>query len=255
MKATVSSLTDLPEVLRGEYQERDGKYVLKIEGSHPGFVPAEELAEANAKVTEFRDNNRRLASQNEELKTRFDGFDPDEHKKLKTKLADLEKQGVKPDTDVSALIQRAIEENVTPLQAKLDEITQREKDANAKLARKELEGVLTQEGLKVGVREQAMADFIRRGLDVWSWEDGRPVAKNGDTPLYSKRRPAEPLSPTEWVGLLAHDAPHLFNESNGGGAQNGRGGTGSRLTYDPNNQADFLKNIETIAKGEGVPIE
>lgn len=257
MRAVIQSLSDVPEPLRGEYEERDGKYYLKLEGEVPGHVKAEELAEANSKVTEFRENNRRMSSQLEEFKVRYDGLDPDEYQKLKAKLAELEKQGVKPDTNVSALIQSAIEENVTPLQQKLEELTQRELDANRKLARKELESVLTQEAVKVGVREEAMADFIRRGMDVWTWEDGKPVAKAGDTPLYSKKRPAEPLSTTEWTGGLMKDAPHLFQPSNGGGAHNnGRGGDGgSRQTYDPNDPNDFLKNVETIAKGEAVPIE
>lgn len=256
MKTVLTSISELPEALRGEYEERDGKFILKLEGEHPGFVKAEELTEANQKVTEFRENNRRMASQLQEYKTRFDGFDPEEHKTLKAKLTELERQGVKPDTNVSALIQSAIEENVVPLQQKLDELTEREAQAKSQLAQKELEGVLVQEGRKVGVRDEAMTDFIRRGLDLWSWEDGAPVAKNGDTPLYSKRRPAEPLSPGEWIAGLAQEAPHLFETSNGGGAHNnGRAGSAGGKTYNAHDPDDFLRNVDTIAKGEGIPIE
>ena len=123
MKATVASITDVPEALRGEYEQKDGKFVLKLDGDYPGFVKAEDLNEANLKLTEFRDNNRGLHSQLEQFKSKYNGIDPDEHKKLKEKIAEFEKQGVKGGHDINSVVQKALSEAVGPLQQKLDEIT------------------------------------------------------------------------------------------------------------------------------------
>jgi len=247
MKAILSSLSDIPEALRGEYEQKDGKYVLKLEGDYPGFVKADDLGEANRKLAEFRDNNISL----QKKLAAYDGVDVEEHKKLKEKAAEFEKHGVKGGND----LQKAIENAVTPLQKKLEEITERESRANAQLARKEIETVLTQEGLKAGIREEAITDYLRRGIEVWKLEEGKPVAKDGDMPLFSKRKPSEPLSPTEWVALLSIDAPHLFRPSKGGGANPGQGGNGERMTYNRHDDSDFLKNVAKIAKGEMIPTE
>lgn len=226
MKAVLSSLSEIPEPMRGEYEQRDGKFYLRLDGEVPGFVSAADLSEANQKLAEFRDKNRSMHGELEQFRTRFSGVDPDEHKKLKEKLAEIEKQGVKGGTDVSALIQSAIQENVGPLQKKLDEITAKEQRVTAQLARKELESVLTQEGLRAGIREEAMPDYINRGVAIWKLEEGKPVARNGETPLFSKKKVTEPLTPAEWVSLLSVDAPHLFRPSKGGGASGGNGGGG-----------------------------
>ena len=258
MKAILSSLSDIPEALRGEYEQRDGKYVLKLDGDYPGFVKAGDLAEAHQKLIEFRDTNIGLKRIHDEQAAKlkaFEGIDPDEHRKLKEKMAEIEKLGVKGGHDVSTIVQKALAEAVGPLQKQLQELTEREQNVKGQLARKEIETVLTQEGLKAGVREEALPDYLRRGLEVWKLEDGKPVAYNGNAQSYSKKQPAELLSPAEWVSVLSSEAPHLFKLSKGGGANPGAGGNGERMTYNSNDPADFLKNIDKIAKGEMIPIE
>jgi hypothetical protein len=246
MKVVLSSLSEVPDALRTEYEERDGKFYLKVEGDPQGFVKSSELADANAKLVEFRDSNRSLKA----IVAKFEGIDPDEHKMLKEKIAELEKQGVKGGEDINAIVQKALENAVTPLQSKLEEIQEREKKATAALARKDLESMLTQAGLNAGIGEKAIPDYLRRGLETFTLEDGKAVARNGDTPLYSKAKPTVPLSIGEWAAELSSEAPHLFKPSKGGGASPGPGGDGSRSTYDPNSDADFLSNVDKIAKGE-----
>lgn len=254
MKAVLESLSDLPEALRAEYEEKDGKYVLKLEGEPSGYVKASQLAEANARLVEFRDNNRGLKAQVDQLMVKYDGIDPDEHKTLKEKIAELEKRGVKGGDDLSSVVQKAIadyhEKAVTPLQKQLEEISEREKKANDALARKDLESMLTKAGLNAGIGEKAIPDYLRRGLETFRLEDGKPVARNGETPLYSKIKQTEPLSIEEWAVELSAEAPHLFKPSHGGSSDSGPGGTGDQTTYDRNDDADFLKNVEKIAKGE-----
>jgi hypothetical protein len=250
MKIAVTSLDDVPEALRGEYEEKDGKFYMKLEGEPKGYVKESDLAEANAKLVEFRDNNRGLKSQVDQLKSKYEGIDLDEYKKLKEKIAELEKRGVKGGEDVTSIVQKAIESAVTPLQKKIEEITEREKEANEALAKRDLESMLTKSGLEAGIAEKAMADYLRRGLEIFRMEEDGPVAMNGDTPLFCKDNPTKPLTIDEWAAGLTAEAPHLFKPSKGGGAAPGPGGNGDPTSYDRSDDADFLRNVEKIAKGE-----
>jgi len=256
MKATVSSVEDLPEALRSEYEERDGKFYLKLEGDPHGYVKASELAEANSKLTkltEFRDNNIGLKKQIDQLTAKYDGIDPEEHKALKAKIDELEKRGVKGGDDVATMVQKGVEIAVTPLKVKLQELEEENKQAKETLAKRDIESMLTKEALKAGVTESAMSDYLRRGLEVFRMDDGKPLAMNGETPLFCKENPAKPLTIEEWVAGLSDEAPHLFKPSKGGGAEPGPGGPKDPSTYDRNNDQDFLGNLEDIAKGKMQP--
>lgn len=224
MKTVFASQEEIPEAIRGEYELRDGKYVLKLDGEIPGHVPA-------ARLEEFRTNNRALNSLKDELERKlksFEGIDPKEYAALKTKIAELEKAPA----DVQARIDAAVAAVVTPLRQTVTDLQQKtaaaEEARNAAIAaaqRKDLESALQGVGLKLGVDERALPDYLRRGLEVFQIVDGKPVARSGDTPLLSKN--GSPLTPEQWAAELAADAPHLFKPSKGGGAAPGPGGSTS----------------------------
>jgi hypothetical protein len=58
--------------LEGSYLEKDGEFVLDVEG----VVEKARLEEVRAKVDEFRSNNLALKKQLEEANERFEGIDP-----------------------------------------------------------------------------------------------------------------------------------------------------------------------------------
>lgn len=249
MKFVIGSLEEVAEPLRGEYEARAGKFHLKTEGD---FAP---LAESNARLAEFRDNNRSLNSAVTDLTTKlkgFDGVDALEYKALKTKITDLEQGGIKDKNDVAEIIKAAVKAAVSPLEVKLLERETSERAAQEALARTGLENKLREVGSKVGIDERALPDYVNRGLQVFRLVDGKPAARDGDKPIFSKERPAEELSMDEWAGGLFSDAPFLFKTSGGGGAhQNGRPlpAQGQRRVI----QADareFGLNLEAIAKGD-----
>ena len=261
LKATLADLEGLPDPIKEAYEERDGKFVLRVDGDIPGFVPSTQLADSNARLAEFRDNNNRLNSLKTELETKlrgFDGIDPAEHHSLKTRIAELEKIRVKGADDVNTIAQRAVEAAVGPMQKRLDEMTARERAAEererqsaALLARKSTESELTSIGLKLGVDERAVPDYVRRGLEVFQYEEGRLVARQGDTPLYSPTNPTQPLGVEEWAKSLLSEAPHLFRQSKGGGAApKGDPPPPSPRKIISNDPLEFGRNLEGIAKGD-----
>lgn len=246
MKTIVSNLSEVPEALRGEYDTlTDGRFMLKMEGD----IPA--VDEAHARLTEFRDNNIGLLKVKKELEDRlriFEGIDPKEYGAMKTKITAFEqKGGVKDPTDLDAKLRQAIAEANAPLQEQLEQVQYERQEAENRLAFRDLEQKLTAVGYRIGITEKAMPDFLNRGLEVFDL-DG--AAKDGDSPLFSRIKPAEALSIEEWAQELGREAPHLFKSSTGGGATGGGGTAGKRtISADP---LEIGRNLEALAKGEVV---
>lgn len=252
MKAVLNSLEEVAEGLRSEYEARDGRFFLKVEGDYPPLV------EANTKLTEFRDNNRTLNTTVTQLRAdlkKFDNVDPVEYPKLKSRVAELEQSGVKNAGDVAEVIKQAVKAAVAPMEQKLQEREASENAAKEALAQTGLENKLREVGSKMGIDERAMQDYVNRGLKVFKLIDGEPAARKGENPIFSKKRPAEELSMEEWADDLYSEAPFLFKPSSGAGAGGGRPGPGGRtaeraavkhISSDP---VEFGKNLAEIAKG------
>jgi predicted RNase H-like nuclease (RuvC/YqgF family) len=249
LKYIVATLTDVEETLRSHYEPRDGRFVIKLEGFD--FATAEENAR---KLAEFRDNNRALNATKAELEAKLkalEGIDPAEVTALKAKVTELEGKlkGSKGADDVQKLLEAA----VAPLKKQLDDLGTERNATAQKLADKELESALQTAGIKAGVDEKALPDYIRRGKEIFSMVDGKMAAKKGDTPLFSKDRPAEPLSMDEWAKALPAEAPHLFKTSGGGGATPGPGGPGNGAVRTiPAGARITAQDMDDIAKGVAV---
>jgi len=245
MKTVVGALTEVPEAKRDEYIEKEGKFVLKLEGD-----PHPEIAEARAKVVEFRDNNIALMKERETLTTKlkaFEGIDPAEVATLRTKITDLEKK-VKPDApDVEVRIRTAVADGIREVKDQLAEEKKHREEAETKLAKTSLENKLREVGVKLKVEEKAIPDFLARGLRVFGL-DG--IARDGDKELYSKDKPEQRLSMEDWAKDLFVEAPHLFTQSRGGDARGGPLGPGGKRTISSTDPAELGRLADKIAKGE-----
>lgn len=257
MKATLATLDGLSDAVKGEYVQKDGVFVLKVEGDLPGLVSSTQVEEANRKVAEFRDTNIGHKRKIEELEAKvksFEGIDPAKYREA---MEQLEKLKATPPSDDAAKRKAEIDAAVAPLKQTIQEMQDREKKSverekaqAAALAREGLKSQITEVGVKLGVAEHAIPDFVRRGLDRFQIEDGKPIAKDGDVTVYSKSRPAEPLSLVEWGEGLQKEAPHLFKASTGGGATGGSGGPGPTRTVGQTDLNAIKDNLSAIAKGQ-----
>lgn len=245
LKPVVANLDGVPEAFRSEYVEKPGVgFVLALDGELP------EVGEYKGKVVEFRDNNIRLVKELDGLKTKlaaFDGVDPAKYREVTARIAELEKQGVGRGEDVNALVARQVKAATEPLLAELTQIRTDKETAKRELAQKTVEGSLRDVAGKVGVNEKAVADFIRRGLDVFNLE-GKAV--DGDQPIFSRKHPSQPLSMEEWALELQGEAPHLFTPSSGGGARGGEGGRTSGQRLISSDPLEVGRNLEDVASGK-----
>jgi hypothetical protein len=231
LKPVVADISTVPENLRSLYEQRGGQYVLALEGTPAGFVPEAEHNALKNTHGEFRDTNRTLNAKVTDLENKlkgFEGVDLEEVKTLKAKADELAKKGVKGGDDIAKLIEAGIATAMAPMTKELQGFKDEAAQAKRSLATKDLEAALTTAGLKAGVDEKALPDYIARGLRTWQIEEGRHVPKNSDGTVV--RKSGEPITMEQWAADLAGDAPHLFKASKAGGAPPSPGGSGGAAT-------------------------
>lgn len=239
MKAIVSSLSEIAESLRSEYESKDGKFVLRLEGDPLGYVKASELAASNGKVVEFRDRNIGLlkeiamlagvpeASDLAPIKAKLDqfaGVDLEELKSLKSRYAELEKKGVKGADDFKAAIDAA----VNPLKQELVKEREARMKAQEAMDQATLRHAVGERFLKVGGKAKALDYIVNQAAQAFKVEGGAVKAlphrfsSNSNTP-------GEPLSVEEWISSMMAEADFAFEPSRGGGSQgSGNGQPGAR---------------------------
>lgn len=232
LKLAVDSLDGVDKALHGLYEERDGKFVLALDGD-PGFVPA-------AKLTEFRDSNRKL---NADLKAaaeklkQFDGVDPDEYRKLKESGDD------KPNPQATALQKR-----IEALEAAIRAENEQRVAAEQRLAQTKIGDALRQAAQKIGVNPGMIDDVIQLPSIRSAWQldaKGNVVAKDGDEVIYGKDGRA-PITVEEFMQGRLHKG--YLQPSSGGGAPGNNGHpagakTMQRMEFDklpPLQQRDFI---------------
>lgn len=252
VKAFVDSVEDVPEALRDLYVERDGRYVLDVEG----MIPQERLRE-------FRDNNIRLLKEQEELKrqlSEFSAIDPKKYAEMQQRMQEIDDQKMIDAGKIEELLQARTarlvadyDAQIKGYQKKVQELESGHATLSDELAKERIDNRLRDVASATGVRKTALPDLINRGRRVWKLVDGLPVAMQGEQTIYGKD-PSKPMSMEEWVTSLAEEAPHLFEPSSGSGAQN-QGNHGARpgvRTIPRGDPAAFGKHLEDIASGKAV---
>lgn len=184
----------VPEGMEQFYQEKEGKFVLAVEGLPQPADNSAEVTELKTKLAEFRDNNRTLHAQVQKLT----GAEVPQ-------VEELVKQAVAANTQKL----QAAEQTVATLQAQLEEVIISDK--------------LKEAAIKYGVAETAIQDVLNRGKSSFVVKDGKPLPKNGGVDA-----DGNVLSPETWVKALTAEAPHLFKPSQGAGAKRPLGTTGNQ---------------------------
>lgn len=251
LKLNLSSRSDvdaLPEAVRPLYVEKDGKFILDLEGE---FVPKTELNDVKTKLSEFRTNNISLSQTlndlNEKIKT-FEGIDPEEARRLKAEKAELvKKSGGKSDGNMEELIRETVNAALKPTQDALQaEKTAREaaqRIANQSQMREKITATAT----KAGVRPSSLRHVLREAEDAFELKDGEVVARSGKL---DPDDPLKPLTPDAWISGLRKSDDYLFEPSVGTGSENsGRpGAQGKRVLLNPTPE-EKGKHMKDIASG------
>jgi hypothetical protein len=220
---TSAEVNALPEALRKEYVEKDGQFVIDVEGI---LLPGEAL-KLKSQVAEFRDNNRELHAKVQKLEplaAKFEGVDPDEYRQLKSEVGELKKKGVNDPKDVDALVRSAVEKAINPLKEELTAERTKREEAQKAADKGKFRELVSAAATKAGVDGPQLRHVLRDAEETFELKDGDLVPRNG---VKHPTDPLKELTPSDWLAGLSKSDPYLFAASSGGGAERGAGSNGA----------------------------
>lgn len=244
LKGFFDSQDEAPAFLREHVVERDGKWVLEVEG----YVTKDVL-------DGFRTNNRQLKQEGDKLKKDLEG--------LQSQLSEV--QGKYKDIDIEEYhtlkasptdTQRQIAEAEKRFQAKFDAMAEGErqarKQAEESLNTEKIRAEVAKVGSKMGVLPTALSNLQRDATDTFGMVEGLPQPLHKGEPRFSEKSPSKYMDVEEWVETQVPIHPEYFGTSTGGGAAGGLGGRSphGRGVIAASDSRAFLANLEKIAKGE-----
>lgn len=218
LELVVDSLEKVPEAFKAEYTKgEDGKFRLNVNG-------VEDVSGLKSALQKERENVKELKSKY----AAYEGIDPEKAQEALQKLRDLEEKKLIEAGELEKVLENRTKMMRQDHQAQVDQLTKRAEAAEASVTdlRKQLATAVIERGIADAVaevgqpRKGALIDIIQRGRQTWKLDDkGKPVATNEDgTTIYGKDG-KEPISMKEWAENLLEQAPHLFEESKGGGGK------------------------------------
>jgi hypothetical protein len=217
LKFRIKSKDEIPTDQQTLYVERDGAWVLDVDG-----------AVDKAKLEEFRSNNITLSNQLAEQKKRFEGIDPDQVRKLAEEKQRLEEAQQIKSGEVDKVVESRLKNARVEWEKQFNAVASERDSLNARLTSIQIDqGVITV-ATKKGLRPTAIPDITARARTVFRLVDGAPRAYEADGQTVRVGKDGiTPMTLDEWVDLQVADAPHLFESNAGGGAAgNGSGGVG-----------------------------
>ena len=246
MKTVLSSLSDVPESLHGEYEERDGKFFLKIDGEVHGFVRANDYGDMKQKLDRFRTNYRTVMKRASEI-AGVDEID-DDLIPLRTTLEGMKEKLAKLSSDPNNSTQEQIQKAIKPLQEalaaeKAGRIAATERVSKA-LLRENIGIVLT----KGGAHPNALGFLLDKSEGVFEVKDDKVTARDGHLTEEGK-----PVTPSDWLVTATKEFDFAFKKSSGGGAlpSNGEPGivAGTNILRNPTPEQRGL-HMEDISSGK-----
>lgn len=222
LKQVVDAPTELPVGLEDQYAERDGKWFLQAD------PPIEDVSGLKGALDKERGMRRDVEKQLVDWKTKYEGIDVDEYRKLQERVNSIKDAEIYDKDGIEALVQRRTDamkaEHERQMGVKEREIGQLRTQATDYDRRWRQDRIKTSVLKAVGssgVDKDAVEDAVARGLAVFNDldDDGNVVAKKGDDVTYGKDG-INPLNPEEWIATLkaSGTARHLWPGSSGGGA-------------------------------------
>ena len=237
-KFVIDSLDGLVDPLKSEYEARDGKFYLKIDGDIPALVEANgkitaaaaKIAGLDTKVVEFRDNNINLLKELEVLRPlqeKFKDIDPDAARAALAKVEALGKKGIKSEEDVDTKVKTLLDAQLLPFQTAMkglqDQLATSAAAAAADRQRADallLQAEISEKFIKAGGKAKATSFIVGEASKSFEVKDGHVVAKVG---MFNPEKPGESLSTDDWLKLILKEHDYTIEPSKGGGAPPNRG--------------------------------
>lgn len=223
LRREYATADEIPAELKALYVEKDGKFLLDVDGGVAGPDQAGALDKERKRA-------RELEKTLNDLRKNLEGLDPAKAREALATLRQLEEKGDLAElpealqTKVDAIVRKRTERMAADYQEKLAAAEGQVKTLNGRLEELLIDNGLRTAAAKSGVKPSAIDDVVLYGRTQWKLDkDGKPVPMKGDEVLYGKDGKT-PMSPDEWLADRSTDRPHWFEPSTGGGAK----GSGAR---------------------------
>lgn len=220
LQLVVDSLESVPEALREQYVEANGKFRLNVEGyEDPAGLKSALQKEREAAKTYEKQVKAWAAL----------GKSPEDIQELLRKQQELEDKELIDSKQFEQLFEKRTERLRSEYEKKINDATSAAEQAAQRAKAYEarvLDDAIRAAAAKAGIHQHAIDDALYRarsmfalddnGQAVQLGEDGRPVlGKDGKSPF----------TPLEWLEGMKEKAPHWFPATaSGSGAGNGGGG-------------------------------
>lgn len=235
LRQSYETQSEIPPVLAEFYAEKDGKWWISLD------PPAEDVTGLKTALNTERGLRRDAEKVLTDLKTKFEGVDVDEYRKLQERVKGLDDADVYDKQGIEALVSRRTES----MKAEHERQTRALERENAQLkdtvatTDKRWRGDRIRTALldavsRGGVFEKAIDDAVQNGCSVFTDldEHGNVVAGPAGAPIYGKDG-VNPLTPGEWILTVkaSGEKPHWWLPSSGGGAPAHHGGGTNGIDY------------------------
>jgi len=207
------------------YTEKDGKFLLQVEG-------VEDTSGLKSALEKERAAVKKLKKELNDTIEKYKDIDPDKAREAQKKLDELEEKKLMDSGEVDKLFERRTErmkadhgEQLKIKDNSIKDLTDKFNASQRKLQSVLIDSALRTKAIQGGVLETGIEDVVLRGHNVWKLSDkDEPVptkrdAEGNEVVMFGKDG-SNPMSMEEWIDTLKKPAPHLFKPSSGGGADN-----------------------------------
>lgn len=260
LKAVVDTLDDIPEAIRDEYVERNGKYELQVEG----MKTQADVDRLQTALNKERTDHKGLQSRVSLLGDR----------KIEDVVKDLDRipeleaaaEGKLDDEKINSIVDTRIKSRLAPIERERDQLKTQVKELGgavetykSKDKTRTIHDKVRKAATKAKMAPEAIDDALLLADRVFEIEEGtdKVITRDGVgvTPG---------LEPDAWLTDLKDKKPHWWGPSYGGGSGGNRGGgsaTSNPFTHDGWNLTEQGKLVtsdrakaEQLAKAAGTTI-
>jgi hypothetical protein len=240
LKAVVESLDAVPEIHRTLYiQTDDGKFKLDAEG-------VEDVSGLKSALEKERAERRQARADLE----KFKDIDPVKYHDAVARLNAIDEKELIDKGDLDKIVESRVKALKDRLEGELTNERTSKQTMQQRLEELLIDSEVQRESLPLVV-DTAMGDVVRRAREIFSIVDGHSVPMRDGKIVYGEDG-VTPLTIRDWLAGLAKTAPHLFKQSQGGGAGTGggRGTGGGSSELDKLPPAERLKIVRRQAAGQ-----
>ncbi len=262
LKREYATLDEIPENLRPAYVQKDGKYVLDVEGDG-GSDPSK----MKAALEKERRDREALQKTLNDLKSKLGDTDPAKAREALQQLQDLEEKALLGDLPpniqaaVDKIVEARVQRQATDFKTREDALNGENGTLKSKLEELQIDNGIRAAAVNAKVLTTAVEDAVLLGKSVFKLnKDGVPVPMNGKEIIYSAKDATKPMSMQEWLADRAKDRAHWFEPSGGGGtppAGKGPASNGKAMTITKDEAKDpaaYRAAKEAAAKA-GQPLQ